>query len=147
MQVPLNTLLNVCLSSLISQSATLRSIRLPELPELAPELPNTAPLSPSNDEDFCKFEDYLQKLAEVIVRAMLLDDVSAMGIVQDMQRSIVGDTLEVNHRRGENIIAKDATNYCCGIVLLAVIAQRADYLLSEEVVDYCEKEWKYVYLI
>lgn len=143
----MKTLLNVWLSFLISHSAALGSIKLPELPKIAPEPPNIAPLYQSNDENLAYFEGYLQRLAEVIIRAMLLDSTFAIKLVQDVQMAIVGDMSDVNTLMGENVVAKDATNYCCGIVLLAVIAQRADYLLPEEVVDYCEKEWKYVYLI
>ncbi len=37
-------------------------------------------------------------------------------------------------------------HFCCAIILLAVIGQRAAYLLSGQDVKHCENEWPDVYL-
>lgn len=148
----MSTLLICCLSFLINHSKTNEFFKMPEIPVIKP--------TPWPAEDFRSFDRYIQETAETIIRAILLDGMFAERVRGEMQTYFSIFTGQYAQdwdysptHRPENhseTVSQPWLNtsitYCCGIVLLAVIAQRGEYLLSGEVVNRCEKEWEHVYL-
>lgn len=78
---------------------------------------------------------------------MLLGSEFAKGVNSEFHKAMATYTdKEDDDNKNQKRFRSDTTHFCCAIVLLAIIGQRAGYLLSGEDVMYCEREWKDVYL-
>lgn len=104
---------------------------------------------PSKDWDI---DEFSQQTSEAIVRAMALDVEFASHIYSELDNAMamfMGKRETVWEQSSpylERANREISSNFCCAIVLLAIIGKRAAYLLSGEVVENCEKEWKNIYI-
>lgn len=60
----------------------------------------------------------------------------------DVKRSVIGESLAA----GVQCSQEERGLFCCAVVLLAVIGQRADYLRSGDDMRQCVSDWNTVYL-
>lgn len=108
-------------------------------------------------------DQFSQDAAESILRTMILDREFARSIYSELDDCMAILVLEkhdpTTRISPEQQQSASATNndscssleksghFCCAVVLLAgIIGKRAEYLLSQEDVDYCERNREHVYL-
>ena len=92
----------------------------------------------------------MQHTARIILRTAILDVNFAKQLKVQVDRSIVEHANEVEPLSRELVwklaSQEESKFFCCAIVLLAIIGQRAPYLLSGQDVIHFEEEWSHVYL-
>ena len=95
-------------------------------------------------------EDFTQHTAKTILRTAILDANFARRLKDQIDRSLLQHANErdsVSRESPWERAGKEESRYfCCAIVLLAIIGQRAPYLLSGQDVKHFEEEWSHVYL-
>ena len=95
-------------------------------------------------------EKFTQHTAKKILRTTILDVKFAKQLKTQVDRSILEQANEVEpFFRGSKLrfaSQEESRIFCCAIVLLAIIGQRAPYLLSGQDVKHFEEEWSHVYL-
>ena len=95
-------------------------------------------------------EDFTQHTARNILRTAILDANFARKLKDQIDRSLLQHANEresVSRKSLWKRAEKEESRYfCCAIVLLAIIGQRAPYLLSGQDVKHFEEEWSHVYL-
>ena len=129
--ISMRFLLHFCLMYLIAHSASIEGLRLPAVPT-------------TGHLDYPTFEDSVQSAAEAVVRTAILDEKFAEGIKKDVATSwnfTPHRNYPTKRERPQSLVY-----FCCGVVLLVIVGHRAEYLLSGESIEYCENEWKEVYL-
>lgn len=95
----------------------------------------------------------IQHTGDLVIRMIILDEDFAKKLKFQVDRIMRGEDILVAQpkgraKRGEKrSTTQEASGYfCCAMVLLAIIGQRAAYLLSGQDVNHCENEWPDVYL-
>lgn len=143
--IAMRNLLRLCLHWLISNPIQLESLSIGSLPEEPWDLDKLA-----------------QHTSDLILREIILDVNFAQKTKSQIDNSMSAQARPLNlsnptlpeHERRRVDIAQlvdrsspeVSAHFCCAIVLLAIIGQRAAYLLSGLDVTHCENEWPDVYL-
>ena len=154
--IDMPNLLRMCIGSLLSRPMRLKSLLIGSLPK-----------EPSS------LDHITQHIADQILRMAILDSDFAKGIraqTHQLLKSPVAGALEaaIQARKGKkkkkhreslekyNIrdalierfrcSQKDTDHFCCAVVLLAVIRQRADFLRSGDDIRQCVSDWPTVNL-
>ena len=94
-------------------------------------------------------EKFTQHTAQIILRTAILDANFAKKLKDQVDRSMLEHADEGEPLFGsldERARQEESKVFCCATVLLAIIGQRASYLLSGQDVKHFEEEWPYVYL-
>ena len=92
-------------------------------------------------------ESFTQHTVKTILRTAILDANFAKGLKDQVDRSVLGHANEGKLPSWEKRARQEESRFfCCATVLLAIIGQRASYLLSGQDVKDFEEEWSHVYL-
>ena len=149
-RIDMPNLSRLCIRSLLSHPIRLKSLLVGGLPE-----------QPSG------LDHITQHIADQILRMMILDSELAKGIraqIHQLLKSPLAGALEAvqasrKHKKSGKYEAllnvlqmehrcsqKDTGRFCCAVILLAVIRQRADFLRSGDDIRQCVNDWPTVYL-
>ena len=93
-------------------------------------------------------EKMIQHTGDLIIRMIILDEEFAKKLKFQIDKIMTGE--DISGMRPEEWLERSSQEesryFCCAMVLLAIIGQRATYLLSGQDVTHCENEWPDVYL-
>ena len=144
--IAMQNLLRLCLHWLTSNPIQLATLSIGSLPEEPWDLDKLA-----------------QHTSDLILRMIILDIKFAKEVKSQIDRSMSVEShpldLSVSrpakHPKAQDDLKVRLTkrssrevsgHFCCAMVLLAIIGERAAYLLSGQDVKHCENEWRDVYL-